>query len=218
MINEEKLSLDSPWALGEDVFQLIVSNLSKENTNHFVEFGSGFSSIRLGKEFKNAIISSLEHDQEYYIKTKKLLDIYKCTNVRLSFNPLIWHNFDLRMFWSYSNISNTKRIDAVLIDGPPYWTRRGREFCLYMVYDKINIGGKVFLDDASRSAEKMVLNNWLKTYPNSFEIEYFDTKKGLIVLTKIKQIQRRKLILSAIADNWSSNFRHIVSKLKNEKR
>ena len=35
----------------------------------------------------------------------------------------------------------------MIIDGPPVYTLRGREACLYQVYDQIRIGGLVILDD-----------------------------------------------------------------------
>ena len=41
-------------------------------------------------------------------------------------------------------------MDCVIVDGPPVYTLRGREACLYQVYDQIKIGGLVILDDFRR--------------------------------------------------------------------
>ena len=64
-----------------------------------------------------------------------------------------------------------KRWIAWIIDGPPVYTLRGREACLYQVYDQIKIGGLVILDDFRRSYEKQIVENWLSVYPGSFAVE-----------------------------------------------
>ncbi len=213
MAIKEELSLDTPWALGEEVFEVILSELELEYLDCFLEFGSGISSIRFGKKLSSTEIYSLEHDLEYLKKNRKLLKEYGCINVQICQAPLAWQFIDGRLYKSYKVESLPSDVDAVLIDGPPYWTRRGREFCLYKVYDRLKIGGKVFLDDSLRPSEKRIVSNWTKIYPGSFEIEIFEIKNGLTVLTKVKNVKRRVLSISVIADNLIINMRHLLAKI-----
>lgn len=214
MNKAEPINLDAPWALGEKVFEIILKELDEMDIKRFVEFGSGSSSIRLCEAFNSAEIYSLEHDEEYVQKSRKLKENYAGTDkLRIIFAPLKWQMTDGRLYRSYSQIELPEGIDAVLIDGPPYWTRRGREACMYHVYDKVKVGGKIFLDDASRSDEMKMMRNWLSLYPQSFEVQKFDTEKGLVVFTKVKHVKRKKLTAIACVDNWGANLRHLVSNL-----
>ena len=79
-------------------------------------------------------------------------------------------------------------MDCVIIDGPPVYTLRGREACLYQVYDQIKIGGLVILDDFRRSYEKQIVENWLSVYPGSFAVEIIREDHHLVVLRKIKSV------------------------------
>jgi predicted O-methyltransferase YrrM len=214
MTTETILNLNSPWALGEEVFEIILKELDDFDIRNFVEFGSGSSSVRLCQAFKKAEIYSLEHDESYVGKSQDLKEKYEGTDrLRIIQAQLRWQIIDGRLYNSYSKVELPQGIDAVLIDGPPYWTRRGREACLYQVYEKIKIGGKVFLDDASRPDEMKMVKNWMSLYPNSFNIEKYDTEKGLLVLTKIMQEKRKVLSATSFFDNWGANLRHIVSKI-----
>lgn len=210
----QQINLDAPWALGEEVFEIILNELKGVEINRLVEFGSGSSSVRLCQAFENADIYSIEHDEEYVAKSRELKEEYPATdNLKIIYAPLQWHKFNGRLYKSYSKVELPDNLDAVLIDGPPYWTRRGREFCMYQVYDKVKKGGKIFLDDASRSSEIKMVRNWLSLYPNSFVCEKYETKKGFLVLTKTEHVQRRIMSTTSLMDNWSANLRHLVSNL-----
>ena len=63
---------------------------------------------------------------------------------------------------------------------------RGREACLYQVYDQIKIGGLVILDDFRRSYEKQIVENWLSVYPGSFAVEIIREDHHLAALRKIR--------------------------------
>lgn len=214
MSEVQPINLDVPWALGEEVFEIILKELDEINVERFVEFGSGSSSVRLCEAFGSAEIYSLEHDEEYVQKSRDLKEKYPGTDkLRIIFAPLKWQMIDGRLYKSYTKVELPDEIDAVLIDGPPYWTRRGREACMYHVYDKVKVGGKIFLDDASRLGEMKMMRNWLSLYPQSFEVQKFDTEKGLVVFTKVKHVKRKKLTPIALADNWGANLRHLVSNI-----
>ncbi|WP_020404347.1 class I SAM-dependent methyltransferase [Gracilimonas tropica] len=214
MKNKDTLNLDGPWALGEEVFEVVIDELKEKEVKRFVEFGSGSSSVRLSQAFENADIYSVEHDEEYAGKTRELKENYLATdNLKIIHAPLQWQKLDGRLYKSYSKVELPDDLDAVLIDGPPYWTRRGREFCMYQVYDKVRKGGKFFLDDASRLDEMKIVKNWLSLYPNSFECKRYKTKKGLLVLTKKEHVRRKSMSTTSLIDNWSTNLRHLVSNL-----
>ena len=93
-----------------------------------------------------------------------------------------------------------EEIDCVIIDGPPVYTLRGREACLYQVYDQIKIGGLVILDDFRRSFEKQIVENWLSIYPSSFTVEMIREDHHLTMLRKIRSVTPCWDALSRLSD------------------
>ncbi len=183
--SDRTLSLDEPWAIGEENYRKILEAVSDKNINRIVEFGSGRSTVRLGKDFHNANLLSIEHDELFYKHTLNLLQEYDTRNVVVIHCPLKRKTFGIRSYLSY-DLNDTvieNGVDFVLIDGPvESETIRGREAPLYAVFPCIKVGGIVALHDYHRDSAKAVVRNWLNSYRGSLRIlkEY----KRLILLEK----------------------------------
>jgi hypothetical protein len=173
------LDLGSGWRLGESAYRAIVDDLRSIGARSIVEFGSGVSTLRLSRDLPNAQILSIEGDLAYCEQTRRDLDQHGGrAEVELVHRPIRWQRHGLGVFRSYAPGRFPSAVDAVLIDGPPLATRRGREACLYQVFATSHAGTRFYLDDFCREAEQQIVANWLRAYPGAlvhrttFEVDH----------------------------------------------
>lgn len=198
--------LSSPWSIGESGFAAIVQELEALAPKSIVEFGSGNSTIRLAKAFPDATILSIESDAGYRLATAKLVEKHglASTRVRVEHRPLAFQRHALGIYQSYSVGAFPAVVDAVLIDGPPHWTKRGREACLYQVMPCLRVGGRVFLDDYERAGEQRIVRNWSAAYPNVFAVHTVEAGHRLCVLEKQQQGSAPQTSLSVVWDAFQT--------------
>ena len=185
----DRLNLDTDWSIGETAFERIATTLLQISpVERILEFGSGPSSIRLAMAFPEARVLSVEGDWRNYAETTSLMrTFWDKRNLSIKYRPITLESYGDAEFLTYEDgVFWEEEIDCVIIDGPPVYTLRGREACLYQVYDQIKIGGLVILDDFRRSYEKQIVENWLSVYPGSFTVEIIREDHHLAVLLKIK--------------------------------
>ena len=187
----EQLSLDAGWSIGETAFERITTTLlDMSPVERILEFGSGPSSIRLAMAFSEAEVLSIEGDWWNYAETMNLMQTFwDKRNLSIKYRPIILESYGDAEFLTYEDgMFWEEEIDCVIIDGPPVYTLRGREACLYQVYDQIKIGGLVILDDFRRRFEKQIVENWLSVYPGSFTVAIIREDHHLAVLRKIRSV------------------------------
>ena len=189
----EQLSLDAGWSIGETAFERIRTTLLEMSPiERILEFGSGPSSIRLAMAFSEAQVMSIEGDWRNYAETTSLMrSLWDKRNLSIKYRPITLESYGNAEFLTYEDgmfWDGPEEMDCVIIDGPPVYTLRGREACLYQVYDQIKIGGLVILDDFRRSYEKQIVENWLSVYPGSFTVAVIREDHHLAVLRKIRSV------------------------------
>lgn len=198
-------SLDAPWSIGESAFTAIVQNMSELTPKVIVEFGSGVSSVRLAKAFPDAQILSLEHDSRFFGRSLELAAQHGIgsENLHIELRPLRFRLIGSRIYETYDRGWFPHTIDAVLIDGPPWWTGRGREACLHDVVAKLRTGGRAYLDDYHRDAERKIVDNWMRSYPGVFDMSEIDVGHGIGALQK-RAVNTRspRLAPGAALDTW----------------
>ena len=198
----DRLNLDTGWSIGETAFERITTTLLQMPTvERILEFGSGPSSVRLAMAFYEAQVLSVEGDWRNYAETTNLMrTFWDKRNLSIKYRPITLESYGDAEFLTYEDgvfWDDQKEMDCVIIDGPPVYTLRGREACLYQVYDQIKIGGLVILDDFRRPFEKQIVENWLSVYPGSFTVEIIREDHHLAVLRKIK----------AVTSCWNAPYR-----------
>ena len=173
------LEFESIWSLGETAYRAILDDLRSIGAKNIVEFGSGTSTLRLSRDLPGANILSIEGDHSFLGQTRRNLELHGGpANVELVHRPLCWQRHALSWFLCYRPGSFPEHVDAVLIDGPPISTLRGREACLYQVFAKSHVGTRFYLDDYCRDAEQKIVLNWLRAYDgalahrNTFEVDH----------------------------------------------
>ena len=146
----DRLNLDAGWSIGETAFERITTALLEMSpVERILEFGSGPSSVRLAMAFAEAKVLSIEGDWRNFAETTSLMrSFWDKRNLSIKYRPIALESYGDAEFLTYEDGMFWKEeIDCVIIDGPPVYTLRGREACLYQVYDQIKIGGLVILDD-----------------------------------------------------------------------
>ena len=187
----DQLNLNTGWSIGETAFGRIETLLLQMSTvERILEFGSGPSSIRLAMAFFEAQVLSVEGDWRNFRETTDLIQKFlDKRNLSIKYRPITLESYGNAKFLTYEDgMFWEEEIDCVIIDGPPVYTLRGREACLYQVYDQIRIGGLVILDDFRRSYEKQIVENWLSVYPSSFTVATIREDHHLAVLRKIRSV------------------------------
>jgi len=212
----EELVLDDSWSIGEDALRFLVEDLRSLQMEHLVEFGSGVSTVRLALSFPHTAILSIESSHQFYLRTLQLLDRHvPAHRVTLELRGLHWQRHGFGLYQSYRPGPMPARVDATIIDGPPWWTMRGREACLYQVFDVLRIGGRVYLDDFKRSAEQQIVRNWLSSYPGACRVRSVSCGHGLCVLEKIRHLPRpRRMQLAVLRDNWVRNSARLLAQIR----
>ena len=189
----DRLNLNTDWSIGETVFERIATTLLQMSpVERILEFGSGPSSIRLAMAFSETHVLSVAGDWRNFAETMNLMQTFwNKRNLSIKYRPITLESYGDAEFLTYEDgifWDDQKEMDCVIIDGPPVYTLRGREACLYQVYDQIRIGGLVILDDFRRRFEKQIVENWLSVYPGSFTVEMIREDHHLSVLRKIKSV------------------------------
>ena len=189
----DRLNLDTDWSIGETAFERIATTLLQMSpVERILEFGSGPSSIRLAMAFSETHVLSVEGDWRNFAETMNLMQTFwDKRNLSIKYRPITLESYGDAEFLTYEDgifWDDQKEMDCVIIDGPPVYTLRGREACLYQVYDQIRIGGLVILDDFRRSYEKQIVENWLSVYPGSFTVEMIREDHHLAVLRKVRSV------------------------------
>jgi predicted O-methyltransferase YrrM len=202
-------SLNTAYGLGEKNYTLIKKCLSETSILKILECGSGSSTVRLGIDYPNASIDSVESEPDFCSKTNKLLEKYTVKNAIVHLCPLKMKKVgNLRAYYTYNltDIELNANYDFVLIDGPvERRTVRGREGVLYQVFNLINVNGIIVLDDYHRRSSKKVVRNWLKYFHQQLEI--VEEYENIVILKKISnQLGNRTISISLILDNWKSLF------------
>ena len=187
----DRLNLNTGWSIGETAFERIINTLLQMSpVERILEFGSGPSSIRLAMAFPEAQVLSVEGDWRNFAEITNLMQTFwDKRNLSIKYRPITLESYGDAEFLTYEDGTFwDDEMDCVIIDGPPVYTLRGREACLYQVYDQIKIDGLIILDDFRRSYEKQIVENWLSVYPGGFTVEIIREDHHLAVLRKIRSV------------------------------
>lgn len=175
------------WSLGDASCHAILVDMQQAGVRCVLEYGSGASTVFLSRELPDVQIFSLESDSDY--RDQSASQVKRKGNpecVELVHRPLRWQIHGLAPYRSYDTGELPAEVDAIIIDGPPHWCRRGREACLYQSFDRLRLGGRVYLDDYQRIHEQRIVKNWLLAYGDNLEwVKEFQTGNHIALLKKV---------------------------------
>lgn len=178
------------YSIGQDAFDYILRMAVERKATRILELGSGWSTLRLREELPGIAITSIESHTKYLENTRTLLNEHGVADVvDLRHCPLRPWWYGSRRFLTYDLDLGNEAYDFVLIDGPPYWTRMGREAVLYKIFGQLPVGAAVVLDDARRSHERRARRQWKRVYGDAIRDELVDVGHGLLIVTKVAEVE-----------------------------
>ena len=162
-----------------------------------LEAGSGVSTIIAAyalKKYGKGKIISLDHDEKYANFTKEEIKKHRLEEyVEVLYAPIkkyfvseseSQNNREL-MWYDLENLNIIKGIDLFIIDGPPKGKIKNARYpALQLMFNKINNGATILLDDARRKNEQETIELWKKEYSN-LKFTYIDNDKGIAKIKKI---------------------------------
>jgi predicted O-methyltransferase YrrM len=170
------------WKADTGLLKLVVDHVLAEKPKVVVEFGTGASTLVIARALQKAgggqLISFDQHG-DFVEATRAWLEEFGLeADLRaapLKPSPEGWPGL-----W-YDHGALPRKIDMMLIDGPPWTVHPLVRGAAVSLFDRIAPGGTVFLDDAARLGERVVARRWRKLRPDfDFRLDKSGSKGTLI--------------------------------------
>lgn len=178
------------WAASPDFVTIIFSYIRQCHPQVIVEAGSGVSTLLsayLLKTQQNGRIYSLEHDTKFaQVSEARLVNHHLTDYASILHAPL--QSVALKgtswQWYDPAQLSMVDKIDLLVIDGPPRTIQKlARYPALPLLFDKLNSGAHIIIDDYQRPDEQAVVKRWLDEFALDL-VEKIDNEKGAVVLRK----------------------------------
>jgi hypothetical protein len=161
----------------------ILNDIVLNNHGNIIEFGSGLSTIMMARLIqKNKLdgkILSVDHHKGWVSILESIIEKEELgSTIELVYAPLKETSFgEGNIQWYDPELLDgyigNRKFDLVIIDGPPAW-EKGKEMARYpalpYIIGKLNSNFSIYLDDANRSGEQSILQQWTKDYSLEFKI------------------------------------------------
>lgn len=175
-----------------DFLRMVAELIATKKPGLVLEAGSGISTVVFGyclEKIDGGRLVSLEHDREYFEKTKQMLVLHGLENrVELVYAPLVDNIVGNEIFQWYDieSLDINMPVDLLIVDGPPYWVgAMARYPVVPLFYERFGKDAVVVLDDGYREDEKIIAERWNKEYQD-MHLSYTDLLKGSYILTRKK--------------------------------
>jgi predicted O-methyltransferase YrrM len=190
------------WALALDSCEFLGSLLRLSKPEHILEFGSGYSSSLVAYELdklNHGFLHSIDNSKYWSSKALQFVEqnklsrrvafhVFKLTLRTYKKYAYVFYNIDPQLY------SLQPSIDLVIIDGPHHDV--GREGAIYEVFDKLKVGGYLFLDDCRADHMKRGIERWRARFPKSIRIEKFlEIGNGIAIIKKLCNLSNEPLTI-----------------------
>ncbi|MGQ0560066.1 MAG: class I SAM-dependent methyltransferase [Sphingosinicella sp.] len=170
------------WKADTGLLALLVDHIERHRPKLVVEFGSGASTLVIGRALQRAgggTLISFDQHQDFVEATRRWLGDYgieaDVRAVPLRPSPDGWPGL-----W-YDHGPLPRGIELMLIDGPPWTVHPFTRGAAASLFDQVAPGGTVMLDDGARPGERLVARRWKKLRPDfDFQLDRRGTKGTLI--------------------------------------
>jgi predicted O-methyltransferase YrrM len=178
------------FAGSPDLLNYLLTEVLNNRPRLVVEASSGVSTLILAYALKmtgSGRVVSLEHELDYARRTQTLIESHGLEDVaRVVHAPLRSVEVDSKAWQWYDldAVPTDQPIDLLVIDGPPHSTQpRARFPAVPLLWERLQPGAKIVLDDGNRPDEKAAVEGWKAKYPD-LDVTFFPFEKGLYVLQK----------------------------------
>lgn len=177
------------WAASPDFLMVLVRHALKAQPRTVVECSSGISTLVLARCMQinyGGKVFSLEHDPAFAHQTREQLSLHGLSDyAEVIVAPLepFAHGAEKFSWYARAALLPDMQIDMLVIDGPPMATGRlARYPAGPVLFKNLSGDGVVFLDDAGRPDEKVIVQRWAEEHP-TMKLEWHDCEKGCASLT-----------------------------------
>lgn len=159
------------WALTPSGMLDIAQAISRDSPGVVVECGSGTSTMWIALALRasgGGHVYALEHDREFAQETRRQLSAQGLADYATVVDaPVIEQNGadGIVEWYDVSGLDDVKRIDVLVIDGPPQALGDLRKFAMQLLSDRFSDGTRVFADDVNRDAERTMVSEWMAAFP-----------------------------------------------------
>ncbi|MCK7583188.1 MAG: class I SAM-dependent methyltransferase [Chromatiales bacterium] len=178
------------WAASPDYLLLITGHVLKQKPIKILECSSGTTTIVLARCCQlngGGHVYSLEHNQQFAIQTREWLAEQQLTEWATVIDaPLIPTGESGQPWYDLSRLQQfNKSFEMLVVDGPPSNLSKLARYPALPQLDRIlDEKAIVFLDDAKRGDEKLMLERWRNEFPQ-YSQKLLNLEKGTAVLTKL---------------------------------
>ncbi len=164
------------------------AHLERTRPKRLMEMGSGLSTLMLARYLDSCgtstCLHSVDHSPQWHQQTSEMLKkIGLDRHVRLELAPIVDAPSGCEWGPGYQIREWGGSYDFALIDGPP--SSCGRLATLPSLWERLEIGADVFVDDAERDGERAAMNKWLTRHKTQLKlVEILPLGKGLAWLKK----------------------------------
>lgn len=176
------------WAASPDFLMELVRHALREKPATVFECSSGTSTVVLARcmQMNGAgKVYSLEHDPVYAQQTNAQLARHGLSDfAEVLIAPLqeMVVGADSWRWYSTEHLTEIAQINMLVIDGPPAATGPlARYPAGPALFPRLARGAAVFLDDAQREGEKLILERWKREFPDLSQSSAY-CEKGCAVL------------------------------------
>jgi predicted O-methyltransferase YrrM len=179
------------WAIGGDCAQRLVALIMSTRPTSVIEVGSGLSTILIARALElvggEGRVVSLEHEKRWLEETSALIASHGVEHrVTLVHAPLVETAIGNESFpwYDLTGVELPERAQLIFVDGPPKATGPlARYPALPMLHGRIDEGGTLLMDDATRPDERAAVDRWAAEFPD-LAIRFHSDSKGTVEIVK----------------------------------
>lgn len=177
------------WAASPQLVCTLIELVREHEPTTVVEIGSGSSTLAMGyaiEEVGQGRVIALDHLAEYAEETKERIHRHHLGEwAEVRHAPLVDVDIDGETWpWYDLSVLGESSIDLLFVDGPPHKTRpMARYPAVPMLASRLSNTAIVVLDDAHRSDEQAIAEQWLEHLPG-YELEYANSPYGTVILRR----------------------------------
>lgn len=179
------------WAATPELATHLFRCIQQYKPKHIVELGSGVTTLISGYSLEkfgiNGKIISFDHDERYARKTRDEINLHDLSDrIELRVAPLEMCTIDNQnwKWYSTNKLKFEKKIDLLLIDGPPVKTQKNARYpAIPILYEHLNDQAIIIMHDTDRDPESSSIKKWLFQF-DDLKTENLYSEKGITVLKK----------------------------------